>query len=103
MFALALGSDSLAQLTGMGIVFLLLLALWQYYRQEGSAAYAWLVPLIFISTPTFFSVASSAYVDLQAATYVFLAFYSWENGCTRKQSGWFFLWPCLLVPRWRPN
>ena len=68
MFALALGSDSLAQLTGMGIVFLLLLALWQYYRQEGSAAYAWLVPLIFISTPTFFSVASSAYVDLQAAT-----------------------------------
>ena len=38
MFALALGSDSLAQLTGMGIVFLLLLALWQYYRQEGSAA-----------------------------------------------------------------
>ena len=76
---------------GHGIVFLLLLALWQYYRQEGSAAYAWLVPLIFISTPTFFSVASSAYVDLQAAAYVFLAFYSWENGCTRKQAGWFFL------------
>ena len=91
LFALALGSDSLAQLTGMGIVFLLLLALWQYYRQKGSAAYAWLVPLIFFSTPTFFSVASSAYVDLQATTYVFLAFYSWENGCSRKQSGWFFL------------
>jgi hypothetical protein len=91
LLALALGSDSLAQLTGMGIVFLLLLALWQYYRQKGSAAYAWLVPLIFISTPTFFSVASSAYVDLQAAAYVFLAFYSWENGCTRKQAGWFFL------------
>ncbi|MBT3924130.1 MAG: hypothetical protein HOF21_16305 [Nitrospina sp.] len=91
LFALALGSDSLAQLTGLGIAFLLLCALWQYYRQIGSTGYAWLVPLIFILTPTFFGVASSAYVDLQAATYVFLAFYSWENGCTRKQSGWFFL------------
>ena len=91
LFALALGSDSLAQLTGLGIVFLLLGALWQYYLQNGSIGYAWLVPLIFISTPTFFGVASSAYVDLQATTYVFLAFYSWENGCTRKQPGWYFL------------
>ena len=30
LFALALGSDSLAKLTGLGIVFLLLLALWHY-------------------------------------------------------------------------
>lgn len=91
LFALALGSDSLAQLTGMGIVLLLMLALWQYYRQHGSESYAWLVPLVFISTPTFFGIASSAYVDLQAATYVFLAYYSWENACTRKQFGWYFL------------
>ncbi len=91
LFALALGSDTLAQLTGLGIAFLLLLSLWEYYRQKGSEAYAWLVPLIFISTPTFFSIASSAYVDLQATAYVFLAFYAWENGCSRKQSGWFFL------------
>lgn len=91
LFALALGTDHLAQLTGLGIVFLLLIALQQYYRKLGSASYAWLVPLIYISTPTFFNIASSAYVDLQAATYVFLAFYAWENGCTRKQPGWFFL------------
>ncbi len=91
LFALALGSDALAQLTGLGIVFLLLLALWHYTRQKGSGAYAGLVPLVFISTPTFFSVASSAYVDLQATAYVFLAFYSWENGCTRKQPGWYYL------------
>ena len=91
LLALAVGSDSLAQLTGLGIVFILLLSLWQYYRQKGSTVYAWLVPLIFISTPTFFSVSSSAYVDLQATTYVFLAFYAWENGCTRNQPGWYFL------------
>jgi hypothetical protein len=91
LLALALGSDSLAKLIGLGIAFLLLLALWNYYRQKGSASFAWLVPLIYFSTPTFFSIASSAYVDLQAATYIFLAFYSWENGCKRKQSGWFNL------------
>ena len=91
LFALALGSDSLAQLTGLGVVFLLLFALWQYSKQKVGESYAWLTPLIFISTPTFFSMASSAYIDLQAAAYVFLAFYSWENGCTRKQPAWFFL------------
>jgi hypothetical protein len=91
LFALALGSDILAQLTGLGIVFLLLLSLGQYYRQKGSIGFAWLVPLIYISTPTFFKVASSAYVDLQAATYVFLAFYSWENARSRKNPRWYFL------------
>jgi hypothetical protein len=91
LFALALGSDSLAQLTGLGVAFLLLLALWQYSKQKVGDSYAWLTPLIFISTPTFFSVATSAYVDLQAAAYIFLAFYSWENGCTRKQTSWFIL------------
>ncbi len=91
LFALALGSDSLAQLTGLGIVFLLLFALWQYSKEKVGESYAWLTPLIFISTPTFFNVASSAYIDLQAAAYIFLAFYSWENGCTRKQPSWFFL------------
>jgi len=91
LFALALGSDSLAQLTGLGIVFLLLISLWHYCKHKGSENYAWLAPLIFLSTPTFFSIASSAYVDLQAAAYVFLAFYAWENGCTRKQNGWFVL------------
>ena len=89
LFALALSSDSLAQLTGLGIVFLLLLALWLYTRQNSDANFAWLAPLVLISTPTFFNVASSAYVDLQAAAYVFLAFYSWENGCSRKQPAWF--------------
>jgi len=91
LFALALGSDSLAQLTGLGIVFLLLFALWQYSKENIHKNYAWLTPLIFISTPTFFSVASSAYVDLQAAAYVFLAFYSWQNGWDQKQPRWFFL------------
>ena len=36
LFALALGSDSLAQLTGLGIVFLLLFALWQYSKKNNS-------------------------------------------------------------------
>ena len=91
LFALALGSDSLAQLTGLGIVFLLLLALWHYSSKKVGDSYAWLTPLIFFSTPTFFSLASSAYVELQAATYIFLGFYCWENGCKRKQASWFIL------------
>ena len=91
LLALALGTDHLAQLTGLGIVFLLLIALHQYYRQNGSATYALLVPALFLSTPAFFTVAYSAYVDLQAAAYTFMAFYSWENWRSRKQTGWFYL------------
>ena len=91
LFSLALSSDSLAQLTGLGIVFLLLLGLWLYTRQNNAANFAWLTPLVFISTPTFFNTASSAYADLQATAYVFLAFYSWENGCNRKQPEWFLI------------
>jgi hypothetical protein len=91
LFALAIGTDHLAQLTGLGIVFLLLIALHQYYRQQGSATYALLVPTVFLSTPAFFTVAYSAYVDLQAATYTFMAFYAWENWKSRKQTGWFYM------------
>ena len=97
LFALALSSDSLAQLTGLGIVFLLLLSLWLYTRQNNAANFAWLTPLVFISTPTFFNAASSAYVDLQSTAYVFLAFYSWENGCSRKQPAWFLIMT-LFIP-----
>ena len=91
LFALALGTDHLAQLTGLGIVFLLLVALYQNYRQKGSAKYALLVPAVFLSTPAFFTVAYSAYVDLQAAAYTFMAFYAWENWRSRKQAGWFYM------------
>ena len=91
LFALALGADHLAQLTGLGIVFLLLIALHQYYRKQGSATYALLVPAIFLSTPTFFTVAYSAYVDVQTAAYLFLSFYAWDNWRTQKQTGWFYL------------
>ena len=91
LFALALGTDSLAQLTGLGIVFLLLLALWHYSSKKMEDSYAWLTPVIFFSTPTFFSLASSAYVEVQTVTYLFLAFYCWENGCKRKHTNWFIL------------
>ena len=72
-------------------VFLLLFALWHYSKKKMEDNYAWLTPLIFFSTPTFFSAASSAYVELQAATYVFLAFYCWENGYEQKKVSWFIL------------
>ena len=91
LFGLALGTDHLAQLSGLGIVFLLLIALYQNYRQKGSVTYALLVPAVFLSTPAFFTVAYSAYVALQTAAYVFLSFYAWENWRTRKQTGWFYL------------
>ncbi|MEC8957253.1 MAG: glycosyltransferase family 39 protein, partial [Nitrospinota bacterium] len=95
LFALALGTESLAQLTGLGIVFLLLLSLWHYSSKKMEDSYAWLTPLIFFSTPTFFSLAASAYAELQAATYIFLGFYCWENGCKRKQTRWFILMALL--------
>ena len=91
LFALALGTDHLAQLTGLGIVFMLLIALHQYYQQKGSATYALLVPTVFLSTPAFFMVAYSGYVDLQAAAYIFMAFFAWENWRSRKQNGWFYM------------
>ena len=91
LFALALGTDSLAQLTGLGVVFLLLFALWHYSRKKMDHNHAWLTPLIFFSTPTIFIAASSAHVALQATTYIFLAFYCWENGYERNECSWFVL------------
>ena len=91
LFALALGTDSLAQLTGLGVVFLLLFALWHYSRKKIGHNYSWLTPLIFFSTPTIFIAASSAHVAVQVATYIFLAFYCWENGYERNQYKWFLL------------
>ena len=96
LLALGLGTEHLAQLVGLGIVFLFLIALYQYYRQSGSSKYALLVPALFLSTPAFFAVAYSAYVDLQAAAYTFMAFYSWENWRSRKQASWFYLMTAFL-------
>ena len=96
LLALGLGTEHLAQLVGLGIVFLFLIALYQYYRQSGSSKYALLVPALFLSPPAFFAVAYSAYVDLQAAAYTFMAFYSWENWRSRKQASWFYLMTAFL-------
>ncbi|MEE9259249.1 MAG: hypothetical protein V3U37_06870 [Nitrospinaceae bacterium] len=91
LFCLALGSDLAAQLTGLGMTLLLLGALALYFRQRFSARWALLVPVIYFSTPTFFSVSASAYVDTQAAGFVFLSFYAWDLWKSRGHGGWFYL------------
>lgn len=91
LFCLALGNDTLAQLAGLGMTFLLLGALTLYYRQNFSSRYAPLVPVLYFSTPTFFLISFSAYVDLQVAAFSFLAFYAWHLWRTRESRGWFWL------------
>ncbi|MEE2987442.1 MAG: hypothetical protein VX667_06615 [Nitrospinota bacterium] len=91
LFCLGLGTDSLAKLCGLGMVLILLSALALYFKQTFSSRYAIFVPVLYFSTPTFFSISSSAYVDIQAASFIFLSFFSWDLWIKRKQEGWLLL------------
>jgi hypothetical protein len=91
LFCLALGSDSLAQLMGLGTTFLFLAAMTLFFRQMVSRRYAGFVPVLFFSTPTFFLVSHSAYVDLQTGAFSFLAFYTWHLWMIRDERPWFYL------------
>jgi hypothetical protein len=91
LFCLALGSDSLAQLMGLGTTFLFLAAMTLFYRQMVSRRYAGFVPVLYFSTLTFFLISYSAYVDLQTGAFSFLAFYAWHLWKTRDERPWFYL------------
>jgi 4-amino-4-deoxy-L-arabinose transferase-like glycosyltransferase len=91
LFALALGGDGLAQLSGLLVACLTGLALWVYFQDRFGPRYAVLAPAVFFLSPTFFSVASNAYVDVQTGGFIFLAYFSWERWRTREHSGWFYL------------
>lgn len=91
LLGLALSGGVLAQWIGLGQVFLLLLALAIYYRKNYGGRYAAWAPVLLFSVPTFILISASAYVDMQAAAFAFLAFYSWDLWRTRGERGWFRL------------
>lgn len=91
LYCLALGGDTLARLSGLGMVLLLLLSLALFFKRKFSSRYALFVPVLYFSTPTFFLVSSSAYIDTQTAAFVFLSFYAWDSWKERRHDGWFFL------------
>lgn len=91
LFCLALGGENLAKLAGLGTVFIFLSALCLYYKRHLSRRNVVFVAVLFFLTPTFLELSAEAYVDLPAATFAFLAYYSWERWRTAGRDGWFFL------------
>ncbi len=91
LFCLGLGGEALAQLTGLGVTGLLLGSLILFGRNNVSNRAHTLAAVVVFSTPTFFYIAASAYVDLAAAAFLFLSFYAWDAWRTRNERGWFYL------------
>jgi len=91
LLGLALGGGELAQSLGLGLALLLLLALYVFSRARSGPRVAVVAPLLFFTTPTFFNVATSAYIDVQLAAFLFLGFYAWSLWRERGHDGWFLL------------
>ncbi len=90
LFAMTFGVEALPALCGLGMTFLLLLGLTVYFRQYLSPRLVWCVPLLFFSTPTFFEISASAYVDLALAGFMFFTFYAWDRWRETRRPFWFF-------------
>lgn len=88
LFCLALGGEILAKLSGLGMLVLLLAAMTLFYKRNLSRRYATLIPVLFFSTPTFFELSTTAYVDLALAGFMFLAYHSWER--MRTDTAWIY-------------
>lgn len=88
LFCMALKGEILAQLAGVGLLALLLLAMILYYKRNVSRKFIFLVPVLFFSTPTFFEGSTTAYVDVAVAGFMFFAFYAWDR--MRSESAWVF-------------
>lgn len=91
LLCLALGGEILARLAGLGMAFILGLALAAFYKNVLRGRRAAFVPVLFFLTPTFFELSVTAYVDLAAAGFFFLAYYSWERWREADNNGWLFL------------
>lgn len=96
LFAMTIGGEALPALCGLGMVFLLLMGLWVYFRQYLSPRLAWFVPVLFFSTPTFFEISASAYIDLALAGFIFFTFYAWDRWRETRLPFWFF-YMCLCA------
>ncbi len=90
LFAMTFGVESLPALSGLGMAFLLLLGLTVYCRQYLSPRLVWFVPVLFFSTPAFFEISASAYVDLALAGFMFFTFYAWDRWRETRRPFWFF-------------
>ena len=90
-------------LCGLGMAFLLLMGLGVYFRQYLSPRLAWFVPVLFFSTPTFFEISASAYIDLALAGFMFFTFYAWDRWRETRLPFWFFYMACSPARPGPPN
>ena len=100
LFAMTFGVESLPALCGLGMAFLLLMGLGVYFRQYLSPRLAWFVPVLFFSTPTFFEISASAYIDLALAGFIFFTFYAWDRWRETRLSFWFFYMTLFAGAAW---
>ncbi len=100
LFAMTFGVESLPALCGLGMTFLLLLGLGVYCHQYLSPRLAWFVPVLFFSTPTFFEISASAYIDLALAGFMFFTFYAWDRWRETRLRFWFFYMALFAGAAW---
>jgi hypothetical protein len=100
LFAMTFGVESLPALCGLGMTFLLLLGLGIYFHQYVSPRLAWFVPVLFFSTPTFFEISASAYIDLALAGFIFFTFYAWDRWRETRLPFWFFYMALFAGAAW---
>ena len=100
LFAMTFGVESLPALCGLGMAFLLLTGLGVYFRQYLSPRLAWFVPVLFFSTPTFFEISASAYIDLALAGFIFFTFYAWDRWRETRLPFWFFYMALFAGAAW---
>jgi hypothetical protein len=100
LFAMTFGVESLPALCGLGMTFLLLMGLGIYFHQYLSPRLAWFVPVLFFSTPTFFEISASAYIDLALAGFIFFTFYAWDRWRETRLPFWFFYMALFAGAAW---
>ena len=100
LFSMTFGVESLPALCGLGMAFLLLTGLGIFFHQYISSRLAWFVPVLFFSTPTFFEISASAYVDLALAGFMFFTFYAWDRWRETRLTFWFFYMVLFAGAAW---
>jgi len=100
LFAMTFGVESLPALSGLGMALLLLMGLGVYFRLYLSPRLAWFVPVLFFSTPTFFEVSASVYIDLALAGFMFFTFYAWDRWRETRLTFWFFYMALFAGAAW---
>ena len=100
LFAMTFGMESLPALCGLGMAFLLLMGLGIYFRLYLSSRLAWFVPVLYFSTPTFFVISASAYIDLALAGFIFFTFYAWDRWRETRLPFWFFYMALFAGAAW---